>query len=90
MCPKYSNTNKRDWQQEFDRRVKSGEYKTDKGWRMGRRVADDTGKLFTRDGADCCGCGRSQTAADEDDNMRRGPRFNGKTVRNPHGRGWFS
>lgn len=85
MCPKYTQTGRGDWQREFDRRVASGEYKVDSGWRMGKRVADDTGKMFTRAGGDCCGCGRSTLAADPMENQRRGPRFNGKTVKNPHG-----
>lgn len=91
MCPKIPSASNADWQREFDQRVASGRYRTDTHWRMGRRVADDTGKLFTRSGAPCCGCGKSETAADDNDNRNRGPRYRqggqGRMVsaRNPHG-----
>jgi len=94
MCPKFTETEgARTWQQEFDRRVKSGKYKTDGGWRMGKRVADDTGHMFTRKGGDCCGCGRSTLAADERENINRGPKWTGPggrqmKAKNPHNQGW--
>jgi hypothetical protein len=97
MCPKFTETEgARTWQAEFDRRWASGQYKKSSGtWRMGKRVADDTGKLFTREGADCCGCGRSTLAADDRENINRGPRWTGPrgrsmSQRNPRAKSyWF-
>jgi hypothetical protein len=99
MCPKFTETEGcRTWQEEFDRRWASGKYRRERSRmfaRMGDRVVDDTGKLFTRKGEDCCGCGRSETAADDSDIMGRGPRWRGPggrqmKAKNPHARSrWF-
>jgi hypothetical protein len=56
------------WEEEFDRRVASGKYKTDKMDNFLNpsrpteiRVEDDAGTMRRRNGEGCCGCGKWHT-----------------------------
>lgn len=56
---------RKDWEEEFDRRVASGNHRTDRMTNFLNifrpselRVEDDEGTMRRRNGEGCCGCGK--------------------------------
>ena len=79
-------SSKNNWEEEYDRRVASGEYRTDKmsnflnPFRPSEtRVADDEGTMRRRNGEGCCGCGKWSS-----ETYKANPQFTPTTEDHPH------